>query len=45
MTRMIALKGLGCALALTLAAPAFAEDSIYVPLFTYRTGAFAGSGR
>ena len=25
-------------------APALAEDSIYVPLFTYRTGPFAGSG-
>ena len=24
--------------------PPFAEDSIYVPLFTYRTGPFAGSG-
>jgi len=36
--------GLGCALALALAAPAFAEDSLYVPLFTYRTGAFGGSG-
>jgi len=24
--------------------PAKAQDSIYVPLFTYRTGAFAGSG-
>jgi branched-chain amino acid transport system substrate-binding protein len=35
---------LGGALALALAAPAFAEDSIYVPLFTYRTGPFAGSG-
>ena len=38
----------GAALALILAAPAFApaaaEDSIYVPLFTYRTGPFAGSG-
>lgn len=38
----------GAALALTLAAPAFApaaaEDSIYVPLFTYRTGPFSGSG-
>jgi branched-chain amino acid transport system substrate-binding protein len=34
------------ALALSLAAPvaASAEDSIYVPLFTYRTGPFAGSG-
>lgn len=31
--------------ALTAMAPAaFAEDAIYVPLFTYRTGAFAGSG-
>ena len=37
----------GCALALSLAPAAtagFAEDSIYVPLFTYRTGPFAGSG-
>ena len=24
--------------------PALAEDSVYVPLFTYRTGPFAGSG-
>ena len=44
-----ALKALsGAALALVLAAPALApaaaEDSIYVPLFTYRTGPFAGSG-
>ena len=30
--------------ALALAAPALAEDSIYVPLFTYRTGPFGGSG-
>src|SRR5271155_2841687 len=44
MNKKIVLRGLGCALALALAAPAFAEDSIYVPLFTYRTGAFAGSG-
>src|ERR1700722_16300235 len=38
----------GAALALLLAAPAFApaaaDDSVYVPLFTYRTGPFAGSG-
>jgi branched-chain amino acid transport system substrate-binding protein len=34
----------GAALALAIAAPAFAEDSIYVPLFTYRTGPFGGSG-
>src|SRR3954469_11514987 len=26
------------------AAPAHAQDSIYIPLFTYRTGPFAGSG-
>jgi branched-chain amino acid transport system substrate-binding protein len=26
------------------ALPAFAQDSIYIPLFTYRTGPFAGSG-
>jgi branched-chain amino acid transport system substrate-binding protein len=35
------------ALALGLAlpaGPALADDSIYVPLFTYRTGPFAGSG-
>src|SRR5271168_2630554 len=44
MNKKIVLRGLGCALALALAAPAFAEDSIYVPLFTYRTGPFAGSG-
>jgi branched-chain amino acid transport system substrate-binding protein len=44
MNARIALKGLGCALALVLASPAFAEDSIYVPLFSYRTGPFAGSG-
>ena len=44
MNQKMVLRGLGCALALALAAPAFAEDSIYVPLFTYRTGPFAGSG-
>jgi branched-chain amino acid transport system substrate-binding protein len=27
-----------------LAAPAFADDQIYVPLFSYRTGPFSGSG-
>jgi branched-chain amino acid transport system substrate-binding protein len=39
--------GLGAAVAVLLggtALPAVAQDSIYVPLFTYRTGAFAGSG-
>ena len=43
----ILLKGAIGALALTLALPAAlaqAEDSVYVPLFTYRTGPFAGSG-
>ncbi len=48
MKKTYALRGLGCALALALAAPAatsaLADDSIYVPLFTYRTGPFAGSG-
>jgi len=43
-TEKMFLRGLGCALALALAAPALAEDSIYVPLFTYRTGPFADSG-
>ena len=41
------LKCAAGALALSLAAPvtaALAEDSIYVPLLTYRTGPFAGSG-
>ena len=38
---------LGLAAATILAGtalPAFAQDSVYVPLFTYRTGPFAGSG-
>jgi branched-chain amino acid transport system substrate-binding protein len=35
---------LSAPLALPGAAPAMAEDSIYVPLFTYRTGPYAGSG-
>jgi branched-chain amino acid transport system substrate-binding protein len=41
------LKGAACALALSLVLPATgadAQDSVYVPLFTYRTGPFAGSG-
>jgi branched-chain amino acid transport system substrate-binding protein len=36
--------GMAFATALGLAAPATAQDSIYVPLMTYRTGSFAGSG-
>src|SRR5271155_5382058 len=45
-TNMLQKAAIG-ALALGLALPAgaaYAEDSIYVPLFTYRTGPFAGSG-
>jgi branched-chain amino acid transport system substrate-binding protein len=45
------MKGLlvGAVLAATAASPAFvssaaAQDSIYVPLFSYRTGPFANSG-
>ena len=47
MTTNALLKSAVGALALSLtlpAASALAEDSIYVPLFTYRTGPFAGSG-
>jgi branched-chain amino acid transport system substrate-binding protein len=36
--------GLALAVAPGMAATALAEDSIYIPLFTYRTGPFAGSG-
>src|ERR1700685_3760901 len=45
-TNMLQKVAIG-ALALSLALPAgaaYAEDSIYVPLFTYRTGPFAVSG-
>ncbi|MFO1146938.1 MAG: ABC transporter substrate-binding protein [Alsobacter sp.] len=45
--RMLTLGTLGAVLAAGLAAsplPAAAEDQIYVPLLTYRTGPFAGSG-
>jgi branched-chain amino acid transport system substrate-binding protein len=43
------LKHLAFGLAVVIAAPATvtaaqAEDSIYIPLFSYRTGPFAGSG-
>jgi branched-chain amino acid transport system substrate-binding protein len=47
MTTRTLLKGAVGALALSLAlpaGPAFAEDSIYVPQFTYRTGPFSNSG-
>ena len=36
--------GMAFAIALAAAAPATAQDSIYIPLMTYRTGSFAGSG-
>jgi branched-chain amino acid transport system substrate-binding protein len=43
---MTSVKKLLLALATTssMVAPALAQESIYVPLFTYRTGAYAGSG-
>ena len=48
MKKSTLLKCAAGGLALTSRAPAvtaaLAEDSIYVPLFTYRTGPFAGSG-
>ena len=34
----------GCAAAFLSAGPVLAADQLYVPLLTYRTGAFAGSG-
>ena len=43
--RSIALAAAaGCALSLAAPLAASAQESIYVPLLTYRTGAFAGSG-
>src|SRR5260370_16923173 len=36
--------GLALVAAAGLAAPAQAQDNIYIPLLTYRTGPFAGSG-
>lgn len=35
---------LASVVALIIAAPALAEDAMFVPLFTYRTGPFGGSG-
>lgn len=43
-TKSLITGGLFAALAMSAVAPAFAEDSIYVPLFSYRTGPYAGSG-
>ena len=38
------LRVAGCAAAFFSAGPVLAADQLYVPLLTYRTGAFAGSG-
>ena len=38
------LRVAGCAAAFLSAGPVLAADQLYVPLLTYRTGAFAGSG-
>lgn len=35
---------LACVATVSLTAPALAQESVFVPLFTYRTGPFAGSG-
>jgi branched-chain amino acid transport system substrate-binding protein len=42
--KMILALSAASMLAMPAIEAANAEDSIYVPLFTYRTGAFAGSG-
>ncbi len=44
MKHYLTLSALLAATALTSVAPAAAQDSVYVPLLTYRTGPFAGSG-
>ncbi|MCA0405226.1 MAG: ABC transporter substrate-binding protein [Proteobacteria bacterium] len=44
MKRNLTLSALLAATALTMAAPVQAQDSVYVPLLTYRTGPFSGSG-
>lgn len=44
MTTKDLLLGVALAIGLGGAAPALAADQLYVPLLTYRTGAFAGSG-
>jgi branched-chain amino acid transport system substrate-binding protein len=43
-TKWIAAAAIGAIVAGAAALPAVAQDKIYVPLLTYRTGAFAGSG-
>ena len=42
--RKLSLGAAVAALVGATALPALAQDSVYVPLFTYRTGSFAGSG-
>jgi branched-chain amino acid transport system substrate-binding protein len=42
--RKLSLGAAVAALIGATALPALAQDSVYVPLFTYRTGSFAGSG-
>ena len=44
MLKRILALGLMAATLGTAAPPAQAQDSVYVPLFTYRTGPFSGSG-
>ena len=44
MMKYLTGAALGAVLATGAILPAAAQDSIYVPLLTYRTGAFAGSG-
>ena len=42
--KALALAALAAALGSLSAPPASAQDGLYVPLFTYRTGPFSGSG-
>ena len=45
MQRLLLGGGLAATLSWAMAAtPVLAQDQLYVPLLTYRTGAFAGSG-
>ncbi len=44
MLKRLLACGVAAAILAGASLPAAAQDSIYVPLFTYRTGAFSGSG-
>lgn len=44
MTRQLTLSAIAAATIAAMTLPAMAQDSVYVPLLTYRTGPFAGSG-